>query len=215
MAVLKYSRQREAIKNYLQGREDHPSADMVYDGIRGEFPNISLGTVYRNLSLLTELGEIIKIPTEGADQALRQANLPAASQKAGVDPVKGQAQGLPVSGKTGHLVGEIQEGISRIAGVGRQKGRGHRAALEAHGGQSGHDNRQRAAAKAAEIVDSGNTGRRHGKNSFLLLFHQGGKPVILRQLYANLMLTASVPCKSEPHSSLADAPTTADFQRYG
>ena len=31
MAVLKYSRQREAIKNYLQGREDHPSADMVYD----------------------------------------------------------------------------------------------------------------------------------------------------------------------------------------
>ena len=28
MAVLKYSRQREAIKNYLQGREDHPSADM-------------------------------------------------------------------------------------------------------------------------------------------------------------------------------------------
>ncbi len=38
MAVLKYSRQREAIKNYLQGREDHPSADMVYDGIRGEFP---------------------------------------------------------------------------------------------------------------------------------------------------------------------------------
>ena len=68
MAVLKYSRQREAIKNYLQGREDHPSADMVYDGIRGEFPNISLGTVYRNLSLLTELGEIIKIPTEGADR---------------------------------------------------------------------------------------------------------------------------------------------------
>ena len=55
MAALKYSRQREAIKNYLQGREDHPSADMVYDGIRGEFPNISLGTVYRNLSLLTEL----------------------------------------------------------------------------------------------------------------------------------------------------------------
>ena len=45
MAVLKYSRQREAIKNYLQSREDHPSADMVYDGIRGEFPNISLGTV--------------------------------------------------------------------------------------------------------------------------------------------------------------------------
>ena len=68
MAVLKYSRQREAIKNYLQGREGHPSADMVYDGIRGEFPNISLGTVYRNLALLTELGEIRKISTgDGPD----------------------------------------------------------------------------------------------------------------------------------------------------
>lgn len=68
MAALKYSRQREAIKSYLQGREDHPTADMVYAGIRGEFPNISLGTVYRNLSLLTDLGEVLKITTDGADR---------------------------------------------------------------------------------------------------------------------------------------------------
>ena len=61
MAVLKYSRQREAIKNYLQGREDHPTADMVYAGIREEFPNISLGTVYRNLTLLSDIGQIAKI----------------------------------------------------------------------------------------------------------------------------------------------------------
>ena len=51
MAILKYSRQRESIKNYLYGREDHPTADMVYMDMRQEFPNISLGTVYRNLSL--------------------------------------------------------------------------------------------------------------------------------------------------------------------
>ena len=68
MAVLKYSRQRESIKNYLHGREDHPTADMIYTSIREEFPNISLGTVYRNLSLLVELGEIQKITTEGADR---------------------------------------------------------------------------------------------------------------------------------------------------
>ena len=61
MAALKYSRQREAIKSYLCGREDHPTADMIYTSIRGDFPNISLGTVYRNLSLLVELGEIRKI----------------------------------------------------------------------------------------------------------------------------------------------------------
>lgn len=68
MAVLKYSRQRESIKNFLCGREDHPTADMVYTSIRQEFPNISLGTVYRNLSLLVELGEIRKVTTDGADR---------------------------------------------------------------------------------------------------------------------------------------------------
>jgi Fur family peroxide stress response transcriptional regulator len=68
MAVLKYSRQRESIKNFLCGREDHPTADMVYTNIRKEYPNISLGTVYRNLSLLVELGEVRKITTDGADR---------------------------------------------------------------------------------------------------------------------------------------------------
>ena len=68
MAVLRYSKQRESIKNYLCGREDHPTADMIYTSIREEYPNISLGTVYRNLALLTDLGEIIKITTDGADR---------------------------------------------------------------------------------------------------------------------------------------------------
>ncbi|MEE1243741.1 transcriptional repressor [Frisingicoccus sp.] len=61
MATLKYSRQREAIKNYLVDRTDHPTADMVYTAIREVYPNISLGTVYRNLTLLAQQGEIIKI----------------------------------------------------------------------------------------------------------------------------------------------------------
>lgn len=61
MKILKYSRQRESIKAFLYGRHDHPTADAVYTGIREEFPNISLGTVYRNLNLLVELGEINKV----------------------------------------------------------------------------------------------------------------------------------------------------------
>ena len=61
MAALKYSRQREAIKNYLEVRKDHPTADMVYTAIREVYPNISLGTVYRNLTLLAKQGEISKI----------------------------------------------------------------------------------------------------------------------------------------------------------
>ena len=61
MAALKYSRQREAIKSYLEGRKDHPTADMVYTAIREVYPNISLRTVYRNLTLLAKQGEISKI----------------------------------------------------------------------------------------------------------------------------------------------------------
>ena len=59
----KYSRQREVIRSYLKGRTDHPSADAIYSAVRQEIPNISLGTVYRNLSLLTELGRIRTITT--------------------------------------------------------------------------------------------------------------------------------------------------------
>lgn len=61
--MLKYSRQREAIKSFLMTRYDHPTAETVYLNIKEEFPNISLGTVYRNLSLLSDIGEIQKLST--------------------------------------------------------------------------------------------------------------------------------------------------------
>lgn len=68
MAALKYSRQREAIKTYLMSVKEHPTAEMIYNKIREEYPNISLGTVYRNLTLLVELGEIVKVPSlDGCD----------------------------------------------------------------------------------------------------------------------------------------------------
>lgn len=60
--VLKYSRQREAIRNFLCSRKDHPTAEVVYESLKKDFPHLSLGTVYRNLSLLVELGEAIKFP---------------------------------------------------------------------------------------------------------------------------------------------------------
>lgn len=61
MAALKYSRQREMIKNFLMARKDHPTADMVYMNVRKQNPNISLGTVYRNLTLLADMGEIARL----------------------------------------------------------------------------------------------------------------------------------------------------------
>lgn len=69
MATLKRSKQRESIKEFLMTRTDHPTADTIYMNIREIYPNISLGTVYRNLALLSDLGEILKINTgDGADR---------------------------------------------------------------------------------------------------------------------------------------------------
>lgn len=63
MATLKYSRQRETIQEFLNSSCEHPTADVVYMNVKQQFPNISLGTVYRNLNLLADLGEAIKILT--------------------------------------------------------------------------------------------------------------------------------------------------------
>lgn len=58
---LKHSKQRDSIKAFLSTRKDHPTADVVYTNIRQTFPNISLGTVYRNLTLLSDIGEIVRL----------------------------------------------------------------------------------------------------------------------------------------------------------
>lgn len=59
--ALKYSRQRESIKEYLAHSTSHPTADMVYQHVRTIYPKISLGTVYRNLNLLADIGEISRL----------------------------------------------------------------------------------------------------------------------------------------------------------
>ena len=45
--TMKKSRQREAILDFLSKRKDHPKADTVYDNVRKEFPNISMGTIQK------------------------------------------------------------------------------------------------------------------------------------------------------------------------
>ena len=61
MAARRHSRQRELIKEFLKGRKDHPTADVVYRNVRMQNPSISLGTVYRNLTLLADAGEINRL----------------------------------------------------------------------------------------------------------------------------------------------------------
>jgi Fur family peroxide stress response transcriptional regulator len=62
----KKSKQREAILKVLRGTKSHPAADWIYAEVRKVIPNISLGTVYRNLKLLTEHGDIIEVNIDGS-----------------------------------------------------------------------------------------------------------------------------------------------------
>lgn len=62
MGTSKRSKQRDAIKNFLISRKDHPTAEVVYAHVVKEFPNISLGTVYRNLTFLVDNNQAIKVP---------------------------------------------------------------------------------------------------------------------------------------------------------
>jgi Fur family peroxide stress response transcriptional regulator len=59
--IVKQSRQRNAILSFLKTRKDHPTAEVVYLNVKTEFPNISLGTVYRNLTQLSDSGVIRRL----------------------------------------------------------------------------------------------------------------------------------------------------------
>ena len=63
MASTKYFRKRDAILTYLQGTTAHPSAEMVYADLKQQIPDLSLGTVYRNLNLFKDQGMAISVGT--------------------------------------------------------------------------------------------------------------------------------------------------------
>ncbi|MFW5998600.1 MAG: Fur family transcriptional regulator [Halanaerobiaceae bacterium] len=53
------TKQRKKIMEVLKNTDSHPTADEIYDKVKEDIPNISLGTVYRNLNVLAEMGEIM------------------------------------------------------------------------------------------------------------------------------------------------------------
>jgi Fur family peroxide stress response transcriptional regulator len=59
------TRQREAVLKILRDTRSHPTADQIYDAVRREIPNISKGTVYRNLKVLKETGAVTELNLGG------------------------------------------------------------------------------------------------------------------------------------------------------
>ena len=58
---MRSSATRNSIYAYLCGTKEHPSAEMIYNDLKADIPNLSLGTVYRNLKQLEEIGRVIRV----------------------------------------------------------------------------------------------------------------------------------------------------------
>ena len=62
---MKYSKQREMIYNCIKDNLMHLTADAIYEMLKKDNPNLSLGTVYRNLSRLADHDMIRKVSIPG------------------------------------------------------------------------------------------------------------------------------------------------------
>jgi len=58
-------RKRNAILTCLRQRTDHPSAEMIFNSLKPEIPDLSIGTVYRNLSIFRQQGVATSVATVG------------------------------------------------------------------------------------------------------------------------------------------------------
>ena len=63
MATSKHFRKRDAILAYLQHSDAHPSAETIYFDLKEQIPDLSIGTVYRNLNLFKQQGLATSVAT--------------------------------------------------------------------------------------------------------------------------------------------------------
>ena len=65
---LRITKQRQLILDELMGVTSHPTADELYQMVRKRLPKISLGTVYRNLEIMSDCGVIQKLDIGGTQK---------------------------------------------------------------------------------------------------------------------------------------------------
>lgn len=72
--LQRMTRQRAVILDTLRELRTHPTADELYDVVRRQLPNVSLGTIYRNLDVLSRCGRVRKLDS-GRAQARFDAEM--------------------------------------------------------------------------------------------------------------------------------------------
>lgn len=70
MGGQNFSRKRQMILDTINSTDTHPSAKWVYDTLKEQLPDLSLGTVYRNISLFKEQGLIITVANVDGEERI-------------------------------------------------------------------------------------------------------------------------------------------------
>lgn len=73
--MKRYSKQREIILNVLKSKKNHPTAQMLYEDVKKQLPQIGIATVYRNIADLVEEGIVTKIKTKNDGPDRFDANI--------------------------------------------------------------------------------------------------------------------------------------------
>ena len=78
--TAKHFRKRDAILSCLRGTTDHPSAEWIYNRLKPEIPDISLGTVYSGLMLQKHVAKPAMIVMEANQDMLYSGTIKAGSR---------------------------------------------------------------------------------------------------------------------------------------
>ena len=76
MQTRNHSKKREAILAKIRSTTSHPTAEWVYHELKGEIPDLSLATVYRNIRLFKEDGEILSVGTVNGQERFDGTTVP-------------------------------------------------------------------------------------------------------------------------------------------
>lgn len=76
MAKRNFSSKRNAIYNAVCSTNTHPSAHWVYEKLKPDFPDLSLGTVYRNIALFKDEGKVSVICNVNGEERIDGNTLP-------------------------------------------------------------------------------------------------------------------------------------------
>lgn len=68
---MRYSHQRELILREVLSRSDYPTAEQICTSLRAVCPRLSLGTVYRDLNTLVDIGKVRRVSIPGEADVLR------------------------------------------------------------------------------------------------------------------------------------------------